>query len=228
MATIPSRPKQARIRIGPGSAGLPMTPEEFDALPPSRFARGFRYEVINGVLVVSPPVGDAEADPNDELGRLLRNYLEDRQTGESFDRTMPERTVPGTPNRRRCDRAIWVGLGRLPDTTKDVPSIVVEFVSAQKRDALRDYEENRDEYLAAGVKEYWIIDRFRRILTVYRKGMTGPTYDVFNESQSYETELLSGFTLPLSRLLARADDWTNTSRRRKNTESTPPSGGNDG
>ena len=144
--------------------------------------------------------------------------------------TMPERTVPGTPNRRRCDRAIWVGLGRLPDTTRDVPAIVIEFVSSRRRDAVRDYEEKRDEYLAAGVKEYWIVDRFRRIMTVYRKGLAGPTYDIVTETQSYETGLLPGFLLPLSRLLAKADDWTRARRRRRDTKTkpTPPAGGTDG
>jgi len=217
-------------RIGPQSAGNRMTVEEFDALPPSRFVKGYRYEVIRGVLVVTPPAGDAEADPNDELGRLLRNYIESSSKQEDFGLTMPERTVPGTPNRRRCDRAIWVGLGRLPDTTQDVPAIVIEFVSSRRRDAVRDYEEKRDEYLAAGVKEYWIIDRFRRVMTVYRKGLAGPTYDIVTETQSYETGLLPGFVLPLSRLLAKADDWTRARRQRRDnkTKPTPPAGGTDG
>ena len=143
---------------------------------------------------------------------------------------MPERTVPGTPNRRRCDRAIWVGLGRLPDTTQDVPAIVIEFVSSRRRDAVRDYEEKRDEYLAAGVKEYWIIDLFRRVMTVYRKGLAGPTYDIVTETQSYETGLLPGFVLPLSRLLAKADVWSRVKRGRRNPENkpNPPAGGTDG
>ncbi|MFO0889227.1 MAG: Uma2 family endonuclease [Isosphaeraceae bacterium] len=226
MATIPSRSKRARIRIGPGSAGLPMTPEEFDALPPSRFARGYRYEVINGVLVVSPPQGPGERGPNDFLGYLLNQYREGQKEGSIIDDTLPEQTVAAT-DRRRADRVIWTGLGRKPDELDDVPSIVIEFVSQKRRDALRDYEEKRNEYLAAGVKEYWIIDRFRRIMTVYRKGMTGPTFDVVNEGQGYETELLRGLSLPLGRILARADDWT-TVRRRKSDKPTPPSGGNDG
>jgi len=95
---------------------------------------------------------------------------------------------------------------------------------------VRDYEEKRDEYLAAGVKEYWIIDRFRRVMTVYRKGLAGPTYDIVTETQSYETGLLPGFVLPLSRLLAKADDWTRARRQRRDnkTKPTPPAGGTDG
>ena len=213
MATMDPSPKVARPKIGPYSAGTLMTVKEFDVTPASRFVRGYRYEVINGVLVVTPPVSDAEADPNDELGHLLRTYKEFNPQGSILDATMPERLVPGTPNRRRCDRAIWVGLRRLPDTAKDIPAIVIEFVSSNKRDALRDYEEKRDEYLAAGVKEYWIIDRFRRIMTVYRQGLAGPTYDIVTEAQSYQTELLPGFALNLAQLLAKADVWSRCETR---------------
>jgi Uma2 family endonuclease len=236
MATIESdpkveaKPKVARPKFGPHSAGSRMTVEEFDVLPASRFLKGYRYEVINGVLVVTPPVSIAESDPNDELGHLLRTYRETHPEGKRLDRTAPERYVPGTPNRRRCDRAIWVGLGRIPDVDRDVPAIAIEFVSSKKRDALRDYEAKRDEYLAAGVQEYWIIDRFRRIMTVYRKGLAGPTYEVVTETQSYRTDLLPGFALPLSALLAKADDWTRARRDRRNSKNkpTPPTGGTDG
>jgi Uma2 family endonuclease len=215
-------------RFGPGSAGLKMTPEEFDDVPASEFVRGYRYEVINGVLVVTPPVGDAEADPNDELGHLLRTYLEAHREKKPFDLTMPERHVPGTPNRRRCERAVWVGLGRLPETDRDVPAIVIEFVSSGRRNAFRDYEEKRDEYLAAGVKEYWIIDRFRRVMTVYKTKKTrkssSTTYDIVTEGRDYETKLLPGFSLPLSRLLEKADQW----RPRKTVKPDAPAGGTDG
>ena len=209
-----------------------MTVAEFDALPPSRFVKGYRYEVIHGVLVVTPPVSIEEADPNDDLGYLLRTYQETNPQGKALDLTAPERTVPRNPNRRRCDRAVWAGLGYFPDVDRDVPAIVIEFVSSGRRDALRDYEEKHNEYLAAGVKEYWIIDRFRRIMTVYRKGLAGPTYEIVTETQSYQTGLLPGFVLPLSRLLAKADDGTRTDAggeqqdqayrpRRRNRMSTP-------
>ncbi|MGA2702710.1 MAG: Uma2 family endonuclease [Isosphaeraceae bacterium] len=228
-AATETRRRDRAPRIGPQSAGLRMTVEEFDALPPSRFVKGYRYEVIRGVLIVSPSPGPGERGPNDELGYLLRQYHETHPQGSVIDDTLPEQTVSAT-HRRRADRVIWVGLGRVPDELSDIPAIVIEFVSSRRRDAVRDYEEKRDEYLAAGVKEYWIIDRFRRVMTVYRKGLAGPTYDIVTETQSYETGLLPGFVLPLSRLLAKADDWTRARRQRRDnkTKPTPPAGGTDG
>jgi Uma2 family endonuclease len=194
------------MRLGPRLAGLRMTPEELDRIPRRAWIGGNRYELVDGVLVVSPPPGNADVDPNEELGHLLRSYAETHLEGHSLDRTMPERTVPGTPNRRRCDRAVWADLGRVPDTEVDVPSIVIEFVSSRRRNALRDNERKRDESLAAGVRECWIIDRFRRLMTVYRPGPVGPTHEIVTESQTYATPLLPGFLLPLARLLAKADD----------------------
>ncbi|MGC8643504.1 MAG: Uma2 family endonuclease [Isosphaeraceae bacterium] len=213
-------------RYGLRSSGMAMTPQQFDETPAWAWDDRYRYELINGVLIVTPPVSDAEAGPNDELGHMLRTYKESHPQGRSLDSTMPERTVPGTPNRRRCDRAIWTGLGRIPDSKTDVPSIVVEFVSSQRRDALRDYELKRDEYMAARVCEYWIIDRFQRIMTVYRNEPTGVVSLIIKETETYRTTLLPGFELPLSRLLAAADELS--SPRKKSRKPNPPAGGTDG
>ena len=200
-------------RIGPRSAGMLMTPQEFDAIPPERCTRGFRYELINGVLVVSPYPGNGEISPNEELGYMLRLYRDDPAHGTALDETLPEQTVY-SQNRRRCDRAIWVGLGRTPDPEKDIPAIVVEFVSASRRDRRRDYEVKLGEYMAHGVREYWIVDRFRRTLSVYRNTPTGSVERIVTEAEDYRTDLLPGFSLPLARLLAKADQWPSKRRRK--------------
>jgi Uma2 family endonuclease len=123
-----------------------------------------------------------------------------------LDATFYEETVISPTERRRADRVIYAGLGR-PPREAETPSIVVEFVSAGKRNLIRDYEEKRDEYLALGVREYWIIDRFARRLTVYRQTSTSSVKLVVGEGDVYTTPLLPGFELPLDRLLGRADLW---------------------
>ncbi len=55
--------------LGPDSAGVRMTPEEFDAI--EDWDENYRYELIHGVLVVSPPPLDAEVGQNEMLGHWL-------------------------------------------------------------------------------------------------------------------------------------------------------------
>jgi Uma2 family endonuclease len=205
------------------SSGILMTPEEFDDLPDYVFTKGLRYELINGVLIVTPPAGNAEMDPNEELGYLLRSHQEHHPLGSVIDKVLGEQTIYATANRRRADRAIWIGLGRVPDVEKDIPSIVVEFVSPKKLDHIRDFETKRAEYLAIGVCEYWIIDRFQRIMTVYLNRPEGVVSLIVKETETYQTDLLPGFILPIARLLARADDWPRKKRnpRRKPLEGDP-------
>jgi Uma2 family endonuclease len=200
MATISVK---RRRKFGPESAGTLMTLREFDR---ADFVEGWRYELINGVLIVSPPPLENERDPNDELAYLLRTYRDAHPEGWCLDATLPEQTVITGKNRRRADRVIWVGLGRQP-RPKDVPTIVIEFVSEGKRDRKRDYEEKRDEYIAIGVGEYWIIDRFQRTLTIYARQKARVRKRVVKEKETYTTGLLPGFKLPLARLLAVADSW---------------------
>ncbi|MCI0456934.1 MAG: Uma2 family endonuclease, partial [Gemmataceae bacterium] len=185
-----------RVRVfGPESNGTLMTPREFDR---AEFVEGWRYELIHGVLIVSPIPSLNERDPNEELGHWLRTYREEHPQGTALDATIHEHTVKTRRNRRRADRVIWAGLGRLP-TAKDVPAIIAEFVSPGRRDRKRDYEDKRDEYLEMGVQQYWVIDRFQRTLTVFTRAAGKVKKRVVREHQTYHTELLPGFELPLAR-----------------------------
>ena len=205
-----------------------MTTAQFDRLTYDDCVEGYRYELIKGVLVVSPAVSSAEVNPNDELCHILRTYQESHPRGRSLDATLPERDIFLPRNRRRADRVIWIGLGRLPDEKRDVPSIIIEFVSPGRRAAVRDYEAKRDEYLGLGVKEYWVIDRFLRQMTVFRPSSEGPMATIVPEGQNYETPLLPGFVLPLGRLLNQADEWSDARPARKSKRQDAPDGGENG
>ena len=98
------------------------------------------------------------------------------------------------------------GLGNVSSTV--VEQLLVEFVSKGKRNWHRDYIEKRDEYMAIGVKEYWIIDRFERTLTVHSAQGKRIKKRVVTEKDTYTTPLLPGFELPLAGLLALADQWS--------------------
>jgi Uma2 family endonuclease len=197
---------ESSLRLDAGANGMYMTPEEFEAI--DDWDENYRYELIQGVVVVNPAVSDGEADPNDDLGYLLRHYKETHPLGSVLDYTVYERDVRvGKKTIRRCDRALWIGLGRDPDTRRDVPTIVVEFVSSGRRNFLRDFVDKRQEYLAAGVKEYWVINRFGGTMHVFFPPDGLKAERVVEESETYTTPLLPGFELPLARILAKGVRW---------------------
>lgn len=190
-------------RLGRNSNGMLLEPEEFDAV--TRWNPAYRYELIRGVVIVSPIPAEGEASSVDELGYLLRRYQDEHPAGQSLDETLPERYIYlSDGSRRRADRVVWAGLGRLPDPKLDPPSIAIEFVSKSRRDRVRDYEIKRREYRDVGVAEYWIVDRFRRTMTV---SFGDGTERVVAENETYESRLLPGFVLPLQKLMAIADRW---------------------
>ena len=198
--------QETGLYLCPEMAGTFMTPEEFDSVDDCDEL--YKYELVHGVLVVSPPPAIGERGPNEELGYLLRLYKSNHPEGSALDYTVPESYVRTPDSRRRADRSIWAGLGRTPDERRDTPTIAVEFVSIGKRDRERDYVIKREEYLATGIQEYWIIDRFARRMTAIRQvDVSGKESAeiVVDENGSYETPLLPGFVLPLTRLLSEAD-----------------------
>ena len=81
---------------------------------------------------------------------------------------------------------------------------MIEIVSQRQRDRQRDYEIKRDEYLRAGIREYWVIDRFERQLSVSAASQTR----TYSSNDSYQTELLPGFELNLAELFKLTDRWT--------------------
>jgi Uma2 family endonuclease len=201
--TIVERP--LALRIGPASAGLMMTPEEFDAI--TDYDELYRYQLIHEVLVVTPFAAEPERKPNDVLGHLLQIYQEAHPQGAVLDETLFEQFIRTSDSRRRADRVIWAGFGRRPDPDTDVPTIVIEFPSARKAAWKRDYVEKRREYLELGIRDYWVIDRFQRVMTVFLLDGGKPTERRIAEGEVYRTPLLPGFELPLDRLLAAADRW---------------------
>lgn len=182
--------------------GLIMTARQFDR---ALFEPGHRFELINGVCVVAPPPDENERLPNDVLSFTLRLYQQGPH-GRHLNQTMPEHQIAIGSNRRRADRVIWCGLGRHPKRG-ELPTIVIELVSEGRRSWIRDYETKRDEYLAAGVREYWIINRFDRTITVWSKTTTGRRKKVWREEQTLQTDLLPGFELPIAEVMGEASRW---------------------
>ncbi len=189
--------------IGPANAGQPMGLDEFTRVEgePGHF-----YELAKGVIVVVdvPRFGHGRIVDvlNDELRvyRVAHPGLIQYLAGGA-DACL---RLAGMESERHPDISIYLTPPPEPDSPWDrwTPSIVVEVVS--KSSTHRDYVEKREEYLAAGITEYWIIDPAKgRMLVLRRRG------DVWTEQTiapggSYSTGLLPGFTLDVSKIFPDA------------------------
>ena len=101
---------------------------------------------------------------------------------------------------RHPDRAVYL---TPPPNRKNpwnewVPDIVVEVGSP--RQEKRDYVVKREEYLAAGIREYWIVDSGKRaVLRLVRRGDVW-TEETLAEKGTLRTPLLPGFECPVASL----------------------------
>jgi Uma2 family endonuclease len=189
-------------RIGPADHGLRMTLHEFIA---ADFEEGWLYELSRGVIVVTEVPGVPHALTVDRITEMFSSYRRDHPgvivlVAAGSDCRL---RLPGMQSDRHPDRAIYLSpppRGRKP-WTRWVPEIVIEVVSRRGED--RDYVEKREEYLRAGVTEYWILDPLRnRMLVLQRAG------DVWEEvvvtaDAVYHPHLLPGLEVRPGELLGR-------------------------
>jgi Uma2 family endonuclease len=95
---------------------------------------------------------------------------------------------------------------RLPDDGKRyelidmevIPDLVVEILS--KGDTIADVNDKIDDWLGAGVQLSWVVDPFRRTVTIYRPGCD-PT--LLGEHETLEGDLVvAGFRCSAAELFA--------------------------
>ena len=190
--------------FGPQCNGMSMTAAEFDAVDWEDCDPNFRYELLRGVLIVSPIPNDAHEAMVWDIAYRIEKYRREHPEGAACDGALPGQYVATYTGRRIADSLLWCGLGRAPRPAEDVPTIAVEFVSGSARDRARDYLEKRAEYRDAGIAEYWIVDRFERRVTVVEASGTERT---LGEADPLTTPLLPGFTLTPADLFREADRW---------------------
>src|SRR5687768_8265210 len=118
--------RQRITRLHPGLNGVLMTLDEYESI--DEWEPGYRYELIHGVLIVSPPPDDAGQGPNERLGYWLLLYKDQHPNGKTLDDTLMERPVRTRAGIRVVDRALWIGYGRPIKSRRDLATILVEFV----------------------------------------------------------------------------------------------------
>jgi Uma2 family endonuclease len=126
---------------------------------------GFRYEIIDGSLLVSPP----PAIPHVRVTTRLRNLLhahapDDLVVGENAGVSMAKGRTYRIP-----DLAVVRASAIEGDETEFVPEDVVLAVEVLPPDSGGDdLVMKRYQYGKAGIPLYWIVDQRKRTLTVLR------------------------------------------------------------
>lgn len=180
-------------RIGPGDHGQAMSLDEFE---PAEVQDGFCYELARGVVVVTDVPKPRHLRVLNALRRQFAAY--DLTNAGTID------TIAGggeckillaeLQSERHPDLAIYLTPAPIEGNAVWglwVPELVIEVVSPGSED--RDYREKREEYLAFGVKEYWIVDPPKQSLLVLRRDRGRWVEHRVGPTDSCETPLLPGF-----------------------------------
>jgi Uma2 family endonuclease len=188
------------LRVNPADQGRPMSLDDFvDA----EFEDGWLYELAKGVVVVTEVPGLDHGRIVRRLARLFIHYDDSHPGVIHYSAGGGEcrLRLPGMQSDRHPDQAVYL-VPPPPDSppwSAWTPQLVVEVVSPGGE--ARDYVEKREEYLRAGVLEYWILDPTLRRLTVLQRAGDSWTEKVVAAGATYQTHLLPGLDVHAEDLL---------------------------
>ncbi len=176
------------LSLSPADHGRTMTLEEFLE---ADVEEGERYELARGVVEVSQV-------PNEPHGVVVSNLY--RAVGRHADQN-PARIfrlgggnefqllLPGMISGRNPDLGVVLQGAAKDWRGRRIPALAAEVVS--RGSIHRDYVTKREEYLAYGLLEYWIVDPLERKVTVLtRRG------DVWHEVVFREDQVIASLVLP--------------------------------
>jgi Uma2 family endonuclease len=193
------------VIIGPKDHERRMSLEDFDQ---ADIVDGYLYELARGTIIVSAIPDDKHFAQVDAIKQQLYSYRATHK--ERIHRigggAECKILLTALESERHPDIAVYQD--ERPDGDDYwsfwVPEIVIEVVSASS--AKRDYEEKPEEYLAFGVREYWIVDNEKSQMTVLRRSGGRWSPRTVKEHERYKTRLLPGFELDLAAVFAAARD----------------------
>ena len=178
---------------GPGQGRW--TYKEYAALPND----GHRYEIVDGVLYMTPSPTEWHQTVAGRIFRLLAAHVEDNGLGRVYIAPLdvelapyvvvqPDILVILNENRDRITMSRIIG----------APDVVVEVTSPGT--AAYDRREKQDAYARAGVPEYWIVDPSAQTVDVLVLS-TGlyRSLGVFEGSTLFPSQVLPGFAVKVEK-----------------------------
>ncbi|HKZ87130.1 MAG TPA: Uma2 family endonuclease [Anaerolineae bacterium] len=164
---------------------------------------GFRYEVLNGVLHMTPPPTILHQNTVTYLSARMRSYADSHDLGlvlaSPVGVRLPGQPVPVQPDILfiRKERRDLIG----EDTIEGAPDLVVEVLSPSNWPY--DRGETFEAYRKGGVPEYWIVDyRARTIEVLVLEGTTYVLIGKFGPGQAARSTVLAGFEVAVDDVFA--------------------------
>jgi Uma2 family endonuclease len=174
-----------------------LTAEEFETLADD----GKRYELIDGELREMAPTVNWHGEVEINLGTLLHVHVRAQGLGRvSCGEVLF--VVRRNPDRVRAADIAFIRRERVPPLEarqhimEAIPDLVVEILS--QHDTVAEVSDRIDDWLGAGVQMLWIVDPFRRTVTVYQ-----PDHDptLLGEHGVLESDpVVSGFRCPVAEI----------------------------
>ena len=178
--------------------GRALSAEEFaDAV----YKEPWRYQRERGRLVVMAPDGGDHQDNGIALAPKAVLVLGASARG----RCIPSRPILGfawTTGRTASATSASTSRAfrqrnKIPDR---IPDLMFEIVSPGRTSRNRDYIKKRSEYERLGVKEYVIVDRFKKQVKVHTLIHGVYQEQVLTSADTYTSPLLPGLAIPLAKV----------------------------
>jgi Uma2 family endonuclease len=198
MATHESR-SRVQLELGPNDAGRALSSEEFaDAI----YEEPWKYEREKGRLIVMSPDGKRHVlTMSPWLKRLMVYWADNPRIVDLVSPNAWVRVDDGTD--RIGDICVYLAhdppVLNIPD---QVPEMMFEIVSPGRKSRDRDYVKKRNEYYQLGVREYVVVDRFKKQVTVHSHTPEGYQEQILKRGDLYQSPLLPGLAIPLDEVLS--------------------------
>ena len=146
-----------------------LTAEEFEQLPDD----GKRYELIDGELREMPPTVNWHGEVESNLTTLLHTHIRAHGLGRVSCGEILY-IVRRNPDRVRAADIVFIRQERVPplEARQHIMEVMLDLVVEilSKNDTIAEVNDKIDDWLGAGVKLLWVVDPFRRTVTVHQPG----------------------------------------------------------
>jgi Uma2 family endonuclease len=192
------------IKLTPADHGRHMSLADFEF---AEVQEGRIYELSRGVIVVSDVPNPRHLMQVNEIRFQFSGYWVLHRDKLNTIAAGSECKIPveGLESERHPDIAIY----KTPPPAADrevwrqwIPEIVIEIVSPDSEE--RDYVDKREEYLAFGVQEYWVVDAAREEVLILKRTSGRWKERILRPSEKYRTRLLPKFEFDCAAVFAAA------------------------